>query len=189
MHAWPALLIAMIWVFWFAVWRLAARGAKPVERQESLGSRLSYLLPMLIVIALVMWQNWPGWLGLQLFDGNWLEYWISVAILLFGLILAVSARRMLGNNWSGRVSVKSGHELVRSGPYRRIRHPIYTGALLGLAGTALSSGKLSGFVGVLLAICALIYKLRIEERWMLAQFGADYREYQRTSWALVPFLY
>jgi protein-S-isoprenylcysteine O-methyltransferase Ste14 len=85
--------------------------------------------------------------------------------------------------------VKSGHELVRSGPYRWIRHPIYTGGLLGLLGTALASGKASGFLGVLLAVCALVYKLRIEERVMSAQFGDDYRKYRRASWALVPFVY
>jgi len=188
-HSWPAQLIAAIWVFWFVFWRFAARGAKPVEQQESIGSRLSYLVPMFIVIALVMWQDWPGWLGVQLFDGGWTEYWIAVAILLSGLSLAIRARNMLGDNWSGRVSVKSGHELIRSGPYRCLRHPIYTGALLGLLGTALASGKLSGFLAVLLASGTLLYKLRIEERCMLARFGDSYRQYRRVSWSLVPFLY
>jgi protein-S-isoprenylcysteine O-methyltransferase Ste14 len=189
MRAWPEDLIAAIWVFWFVFWRFAARGAKSVEQQESLGSRLSYLIPMLIVVALVMWQDWPGWLGVQLYDGGWVEYWVSVAVLVFGLILAVWARKLLGDNWSGRVSVKSGHELVRAGPYRWIRHPIYTGGLLGLLGTAMASGTVSGYLGVLLAVCALVYKLRIEERWMLAHFGDGYREYRRSSWALVPCIY
>jgi protein-S-isoprenylcysteine O-methyltransferase Ste14 len=61
--------------------------------------------------------------------------------------------------------------------------------LLGLLGTALASGKLSGFLGVLLAICALVYKLRIEERLMASQFGEQYGQYRRVSWALVPFVY
>jgi protein-S-isoprenylcysteine O-methyltransferase Ste14 len=189
MRAWPTELIAGIWVLWFVFWRFAARGGKPVEQQESIVSRLSYLLPMFVVIALVMWQDWPGWLGTRLYDGDWTEYWISVAMLVFGLMLAVWARSKLGDNWSGRVTVKTGHELVRSGPYRSIRHPIYTGGLLGLLGTALAAAKVSGFLGVLLAICALVYKLRIEERVMSAQFGDAYREYRRVSWALVPFLY
>jgi protein-S-isoprenylcysteine O-methyltransferase Ste14 len=189
MRAWPAELIAGIWIFWFVFWRFAARGAKQVEQQESIGSRLSYLVPMLIVIALVMWQSWPGWLGTQLYDGDWTEYWVGLAVLVFGLLLAVWGRRALGDNWSGRVTVKNDHELVRSGPYRRIRHPIYAGGLLGLLGTALASGKVSAFLGVMLAVCALVYKLRIEERWMLAQFGSVYRDYQRASWALVPLIY
>ena len=186
---WPTELIAGIWVVWFVFWRFAARGAKPDEQKESIGSRLSYLVPMLVVIALVMWQDWPGWLGAQLLDGGWTEYWISVSILAFGLFFAVWARKTLGDNWSGRITVKSGHELIRSGPYRWIRHPIYTGGLLGLIGTALASGKVSGFLGVLLAVGALVYKLRIEERVMSAQFGDQYREYRRASWALVPFFY
>jgi len=189
MRSWPTELILGIWVVWFVFWRFAARGAKPASQQETIGSRLSYLIPMLFVIALIAWQAWPGWLGTQLVDGGWTEYWISVAVLICGLMLAVWARRALGDNWSGRVSVKSGHELVRSGPYRYLRHPVYTGGLLGLLGTALASGKVSGFIAVSVALCALLYKLHIEERWMFAHFGDAYREYRRASWALVPLIY
>ena len=189
MRSWPTQLIIGIWLIWFVFWRFAARGAKADEQQESIGSRLSYLMPMMVVIVLMMWQPWPGWLGLDLIDGGWTVYWIGVALLLFGLLWAVWARHTLGSNWSGRISVKSGHELVRSGPYRWVRHPVYTGGLLGLLGSALASGKVSAFLGLLLAICALVYKLRIEERWMLTQFGDRYREYRRASWALLPFVY
>jgi protein-S-isoprenylcysteine O-methyltransferase Ste14 len=189
MQSWPTDLIIGIWVIWFVFWRFAARGTKPVEQQESIGSRLSYLLPMLIVVALMIWQRWPGWLGAQLIDRGWGEYWAGVAVLTFGLLWAVWARKTLGDNWSGRVTVKSGHDLVRSGPYRRVRHPVYTGGLLGLLGSALASGKASAWLGLMLAICALVYKLRIEERWMLTQFGDRYREYRRATWALLPFVY
>jgi protein-S-isoprenylcysteine O-methyltransferase Ste14 len=114
---------------------------------------------------------------------------VSVALIVAGLAWTVWARNTLGDNWSGRVTVKSGHELVRSGPYRWIRHPIYTGALLALLGSALASVKVSAFLGLTVAIGALVYKLRIEERWMLGRFGETYRAYQRASWALVPFIY
>jgi protein-S-isoprenylcysteine O-methyltransferase Ste14 len=70
-----------------------------------------------------------------------------------------------------------------------VRHPIYSGALLALLGSTLASGMVSAVLGWLLAVLALAYKLRIEERWMLAQFGEGYRDYQRASWALVPFIY
>ena len=189
MRAWPADLIIGIWVVWFVFWRFSARKVKPVEQQESIGSRLSYLLPMMLVIVLMLWQDWPGWLGAQLLDGGWPEYWASVALIVAGLTWTVWARKTLGDNWSGRVTVKTGHELVRSGPYRWLRHPIYTGALLALSGSALASGAAAGFVGLVVAICALVYKLRIEERWMLRQFGEAYRDYQRVSWALLPFIY
>jgi len=56
-------------------------------------------------------------------------------------------------------------------------------------GSALASGKASAWLGLMLAICALVYKLRIEERWMLTQFGDRYREYRRATWALLPFVY
>jgi protein-S-isoprenylcysteine O-methyltransferase Ste14 len=186
---WPTELIIGIWVVWFVFWRFAARGVKPVEQQESLGSRLSYLLPMLLVIALMLWQHWPGWLGARVFDAGWTQYWVSVALILAGLSWTVWGRKALGDNWSGRVTVKRDHELVRTGPYRWVRHPIYAGALLALLGSALASGTVSAFLGLLLATGALIYKLRIEERWMSSQFGEGYRDYQRASWALVPFIY
>jgi protein-S-isoprenylcysteine O-methyltransferase Ste14 len=189
MQSWPTQLIIGIWLTWFVFWRFAARGAKPDEQQESIGSRLSYLMPMIVVIVLMMWQRWPGWLGLPLIEGGWTVYWIGVGVLLSGLVWAVWARYTLGTNWSGRISVKSGHELVCSGPYRWVRHPVYTGGLLGLLGSALASGKVSAFLGLLLAIFALVYKLRIEERWMLMRFGDRYREYRRASWALLPFVY
>jgi protein-S-isoprenylcysteine O-methyltransferase Ste14 len=189
MQAWPVALIIGIWVVWFVFWRLAARGVKEVEQQESLGSRLSYLLPMLLVIALMSWQDWPGWLGAQLFNGGWTGYWIGVAIIVMGLAWTVWARKALGDNWSGRVTLKRDHELVRTGPYRWVRHPVYSGALLALLGSMLASGAVSALLGVLLAICALVYKLRIEERFMRVQFGDQYRDYQRVSWALLPFIY
>jgi protein-S-isoprenylcysteine O-methyltransferase Ste14 len=86
------------------------------------------------------------------------------------------------------VTVKVGHELVRTGPYRWVRHPIYTGFLLGLLGTALVRGQVRGFVGVVVLYVGLKMKSKIEERTMAGVFGAHYEDYSRSTGAIVPRL-
>jgi protein-S-isoprenylcysteine O-methyltransferase Ste14 len=95
---------------------------------------------------------------------------------------------VLGRNWSGRIAIKEDQQLVRAGPYRSIRHPIYTGGLIAILGTAVASGRISGFLGLALASAALGLKMRIEERWLIREFGDRYAEYRRTSWMVVPYL-
>ena len=80
-------------------------------------------------------------------------------------------------------------QLVQAGPYRRIRHPIYTGLLLAVIGSGLAAGRLYGLAAFALIALGLTWKLRIEERWMAAEFGERYEQYRRSSWALIPFVY
>ncbi len=106
-----------------------------------------------------------------------------------GLLLAVWARRLLGRNWSGRITLKVEHELIRSGPYRVVRHPIYTGLLGMYAGAAIVSGQLHALIGLALAVGAYLRKIRLEETNLLKGFGADYRTYRSETWALFPGLF
>jgi protein-S-isoprenylcysteine O-methyltransferase Ste14 len=101
-------------------------------------------------------------------------------------LFAAWARVTLGRNWSATITVKQDHDLITSGPYRFVRHPIYTGLLLGLAGIAVARGEWRGVLGVVLAFGAFWRKLRIEERWMREQFGGAYDEYSRRVAALIP---
>ncbi len=188
MDAWPAWLVASIWVVWFAFWRFAATGSTAPAERESAWSRASYLLPMLLVIVLMIGPSWPPWLEHRLIPGGWVRYWIGVVVLTLGLGFTVWARRVLGKNWSGRIAIKEDQQLVRAGPYRSIRHPIYTGGLIAILGTAVASGRISGFLALGLASAALGLKIRIEERWLMKEFGDRYAEYRRTSWMLVPYL-
>jgi protein-S-isoprenylcysteine O-methyltransferase Ste14 len=94
-----------------------------------------------------------------------------------------------GGNWSSEVMIKTDHQLVRYGPYRLVRHPIYT-AILGLAfGTAFVSGRIVSMLGAAGFTYVYVRKLRIEERALGATFGSDWEDYCRRSWALVPWLY
>jgi protein-S-isoprenylcysteine O-methyltransferase Ste14 len=101
------------------------------------------------------------------------QLWITnlgIAITAAGLLFAIWARAYLGGNWSGTVTVKVGHQLIRTGPYRWVRHPIYSGMILAMIGTALSLGQLRGLTAVVLLWIGFTIKSRIEERFMTATF-------------------
>ena len=106
-----------------------------------------------------------------------------------GLALTVWARLVLGTNWSGSVTVKQDHTLVRRGPYRMVRHPIYTGLLLAFAGSALARGEWRGLLAVLIAWLALWRKWRLEERWMAETFGPAYSDYAARTPAIFPRIF
>jgi protein-S-isoprenylcysteine O-methyltransferase Ste14 len=108
-------------------------------------------------------------------------------LVLVGLIIAIYARAALGGNWSARVSLKENHELIQSGPYRVIRHPIYSGLLLMILGTALLTGQMSAFIALVICFAGFWMKLRQEEA-LLKQHLPGYPEYMRRTKALVPFL-
>lgn len=115
-------------------------------------------------------------------------FWIGAVLLLAGLLFSVAARRHLGGNWSSRVTVKQDHTLTRSGPYRLVRHPIYTGLLLAVLGNAIALGEWRGLVALALFCAAFLRKIQIEERFMLEQFGDAYMRYRKEVAALVPGL-
>jgi protein-S-isoprenylcysteine O-methyltransferase Ste14 len=114
--------------------------------------------------------------------------WLAVALVALGLGFSALARAWLGGNWSGTVTVKQGHELIRSGPYALVRHPIYSGMLLALIGSALMVGKWRALIGLALIVVSFVHKLKIEERFMAQEFGEDYARYREEVAMLVPFL-
>jgi protein-S-isoprenylcysteine O-methyltransferase Ste14 len=113
----------------------------------------------------------------------------GVAMTAAGLLFAIWARFHLGRNWSAIVTLKEDHELVRSGPYRWIRHPIYTGYLTAVLGIAIVAETGDGFIGFAIILVALVFKMRREERLLTAEFGEQYRQFHRETVALVPFVY
>ena len=105
-----------------------------------------------------------------------------------GLGFSIWARRHLGRNWSVSVVVKEDHTLVRSGPYARVRHPIYTGILLALVGTVVAIGEWRGLAALALALLAFAWKSRAEEERMRETFP-EYEQYRRETASLIPFVY
>ena len=113
---------------------------------------------------------------------------IGVALLALGLAFSVWARRHLGRNWSAHVVVKEDHALIRTGPYRHVRHPIYTGILLAMLGMAVAIGEWRTLVGFAFMVLSFAMKSREEESRMRETFP-EYGEYERGTAALIPFVY
>jgi len=181
-------LIALLWLAWALYWSLAALGSRPTLRRESLGSRLTHLVPLTAGGVLLAWRDVP-WaaLTMRLWPQSPTLYWSGVLVLATGLAFAIWARVHLGGNWSGAVTVKQGHELVRSGPYAHVRHPIYTGLLTAVLGTAIASGTVRVALAFAIIAAALVRKLRAEEALMRATFPGAYERYRAVVPALIPF--
>lgn len=180
----PLWISAALWIAFQIYWTAAAKNASAAARSESPRSRQFH--QMLLNGALILlFARIPGTTRRMLPA--------STAIVVAGLLLhvgfvllAVWARRHLGRHWSGAITAKVGHELVRSGPYRRLRHPIYT-AMVGMTvATALVSGELHAALAVVLMVAAYVRKIRLEEQNLRTLFGAEYEDYCKSSWALVP---
>jgi protein-S-isoprenylcysteine O-methyltransferase Ste14 len=113
---------------------------------------------------------------------------MGAALTIAGLLFAVWAREHLGRNWSHSVTIKQGHELITTGPYTAVRHPIYTGILIGFLGMAIAISQVRGFIAFALMFLGFWVKLRLEEQWMRTQFGESYATYSQKTAALVPYL-
>jgi protein-S-isoprenylcysteine O-methyltransferase Ste14 len=182
-------LIPLIWVLWFAYWMEAARRTGQNKRAEHPASRLVHVALTVLAFALV---GLPGLrigpLGLPFLISGKAPFFAGVIILASGLAFAVWARRHLGRYWSGTVTLKDSHRLIRTGPYAIVRHPIYTGITTGMIGTAVALGEVRGLVAVAVLLAAYLRKIRIEETWLTAEFGDEYRVYRREVKALIPWV-
>jgi protein-S-isoprenylcysteine O-methyltransferase Ste14 len=181
--------VLALWIAWAVYWGVAAYGAKANQRVESPLSRASHMIPLLIAFWLIWRDSLPGnFLGGRFLPALPAVYWTGVVLVALGLGFAVWARRVIGRNWSGIVTVKRDHELVRSGPYRWVRHPIYTGLLVAFVGSAIARGEWRGVLAVLIVFVSFWNKLRLEERWMIETFGDAYLRYREEVRALIPFV-
>ena len=182
-------LIPAMWLLWLAYWVLAGRNNKATLRRENRLSRLSHYGPLVLGGALSGIPNSAGPALEQPFNAVTLAWLLAAtALVAAGLGFSALARIRLGRNWSAQVTVKQNHELIRSGPYALVRHPIYAGALLALLGTAISVDKWRAVLGFVLIVMAFIRKLTIEERFMGEQFGEAYARYRAEVPALIPFV-
>ena len=189
MHYFYQYLFLALWIIWALYWWISAGDVKQTVWREPLISRLLHILPLAIA-SILLWVPELPVLGLnwRLIPATAPLFWVCAALTASGLLICVWARRVLGRNWSGTVTLKADHELITGGPYAYVRHPIYTGLLLAFFGSALARGDGRGLLALLLVTLALWRKLRIEERGMRSQFGSAYSDYAERVAALIPFL-
>lgn len=178
-----------LWIAFLVIWMIWASRTKAVERREGISSRLSYSLLTVAAAYMMFADNVPrAWLLIPIVPAAAWVRGLGVPITAAGIAFAVWARAYLGGNWSSSVTVKVDHQLVRNGPYRWVRHPIYSGLILGMLGTALARGQVRGLVAVALLYAGFKIKSKIEEQAMISTFGLEYDEYSRTTGAIVPRL-
>ena len=184
----PVVWIAFL-VYWQIIWARTAN-RKTVQRLEPAASRILRAFTFLIVIALFMVPRIPlRWLYFQLWAMGLWAFWIGAAVTVSGLLFAVWARLHLRSNWSRAVTIKQDHELITTGPYALVRHPIYTGILIGFLGSAIALSQVRGLVALGLVFLVFWAKFHMEEKWMHSQFGEMYSDYSQKTAALVPFLF
>jgi protein-S-isoprenylcysteine O-methyltransferase Ste14 len=181
---------AVLWLSWLAYWIVASRDVKATRRHEPRLSRLLHVaLILLAAILLAFHAHRMGWLNERFLRATMIAYWAGLLMLAAGVAVAVWARCTLGRNWSGTVTVKEGHELIRSGPYRFVRHPIYSSLLLAILGTAIAIGEWRALVAFVAIIAAFVIKIRTEERFMRETFAGEYARYRAEVPALIPFIF
>jgi protein-S-isoprenylcysteine O-methyltransferase Ste14 len=180
-------LAAALWIVLTIYWTAAAQKAAPAKRTESRESRRLHA-SLLYASLLLLFVPLPG-LRARFVPLRPMIVAAGLAVQIGAFLLAMWARRYLGRNWSGAISANVDHQLIRTGPYRLLRHPIYSGLIGMYVGTALVSGELHALIAVGIIVAAYWRKIRMEERHLVTLFGPDYDDYRRRSWALIPGLF
>lgn len=181
-------IIAGCWTIFLLFWTVSAFFVKPtVERLKSSAAIRGAIVLAIVIVLLLARRGY----ALRLFPlpPTALRSGVAAVICVLGLLLALWARVTLGRNWSATVTFKEGHELIRTGPYGLVRHPIYTGFLLMIIGTVIFIGRIEGVILVAVVTAGFWIKLRAEERLMATHFPTEYAAYKAKTKALIPFVF
>ena len=176
------IVITVGWVAFWGYWLVSAANIKTAQTgwNRFIGVRVGMIVLVVILVRFAGFSPRKATENLAL-------AWCGLAVWLLGLALAVWARLYIGRNWGMPMSRKDDPDLVTSGPYHLIRHPIYTGIILGLIGTALAVSLFGLIVAAVLA-AYFVYSALNEERYMTGLFPDAYPEYKRHSKMLIPFV-
>lgn len=184
-----AYLIDVPWIIFLAYWLLASLRVNKIERHEPSGEKL-----LRIAAALLAWfllsSDDPrfGILNRRFLPWSYWIFELGAALTWAGVAFAIWARVHIGRYWSASVALKAGHELIRTGPYSRIRHPIYTGMLMAVAGTALAVGRYRGIAAFAIILAGFVWKSKREEALLAGQFGTAFDEHRRHTGFFLPRL-
>jgi protein-S-isoprenylcysteine O-methyltransferase Ste14 len=177
------IIIGVGWIVFWAYWLVMAATAKAGRSRwtQFAAIRVGLILVILLLIRLRVLK------GHQTATRDPWLLGIGLAIFVLGLALAVWARVYLGRNWGMPMSQKADPELVTTGPYEKIRHPIYTGIILGMVGTAIAV-SVYWLIAVVFLGAYFIYSAVIEERTMAKAFPAAYPPYKGATKMLIPYV-
>jgi len=181
-------IISTCWIIFLVYWVVSAFKVKVTAEPQSLPSALAHRIPVGLGWFLMVYRGFPPPMNTLLTPHTNGVMAFGVLVCLFGLLVTLWARWTLAGNWSSDVTFKQNHELVRTGPYRLARHPIYTGLLLMCLGTAMNAGHLRSWIAVVVIGVGFWIKLSQEEQLLLRHFPDSYPAYRKQVKALVPFV-
>ena len=189
-HVLASRIVGGSWVIFGAFWAIAAFTTKKTVYRQSFAQRAAWQA-IVIAGALVFFNapREPYPLNAFFLPQTVAVAFVAAALCICGLALAIWARVVIGKNWSARVTLKENHELIQRGPYRLVRHPIYTGLLLMSLGTALLIGRLGALAAWILFVVSFWIKAGQEETLMLQQFPMGYAAYRQRVKRIVPFIF
>lgn len=183
-HSGPIWVVYALWLFLIAYLSVSAIGAK----RDTESHLLQSFALLFAIIAAFLLPRLPLFSFVNFAPVGRVATGLGLTLTILGAALLVWARQCLGSNWSQTVSAKQGHELVTSGPYRFVRHPMYAGGLVACIGSAIVAGGAFIFLLVLLGFLFL-WRVGAEDRLMAQQFPDEYPTYKSRTWALIPFIY
>ena len=183
MHA-VAIVILVVWIAFWIYWLAAA---SDVKGGRTRWGRFVGVRMVLVLLALLLLRTRAFKGGQTITRDPWLQA-IGLVVFLSGLALAIWARRYLGRNWGMPMTEKVDPDLVTTGPYRRVRHPIYSGIILAMIGTAIAVSWY-WLLAVILLGAYFVYSAVNEERYMAGLFPDAYPDYKRATKMLVPFVF
>lgn len=189
-------IIADLWLAVGAVYLFTAFRVKPAARPPNSGQRMRVLLMLAEFLILsfgagLLFSESPH---VALLNSRYLPavpgiIGLGIALTAAGCAFSIVARLSLGQNWSGTATIKQDHELVHSGPYRLVRHPIYTGCLIAAIGTAIAFGETRDLLALPIIVVGFWLKLHSEERLLMRNFGDRYAAYRReVPGAIIPYI-
>jgi protein-S-isoprenylcysteine O-methyltransferase Ste14 len=176
----------VILVLWIAFWVYWLAAASDVKGGRTLWGRFVGVRVVLVLLALLLIRTRAFRGGQTITKDPWLQA-IGLVVFLSGLALAIWARRYLGRNWGMPMTEKIDPELVTTGPYSRVRHPIYSGIILAMIGTAIAVSWY-WLLAVILLGAYFVYSAVNEERYMAGLFPDTYPAYKGSTKMLVPFV-
>lgn len=179
-------LTIFLWVFVILYWIVSARNADKEHKGSEtfsfiklIGSALVMYVPLLI----------GGFIATQLFTPTFTSELLGTVLCSVGILIMILARQALGKNWSGDVVIQQKHSLSKTGPYKYVRHPIYSGGLLAVFASAIVIGQIFGFVWALFGAFGLSMKVKQEEDLLTKQFPNKYPLYKKQVKKLIPFIW
>lgn len=187
--SWRPDWIGIAWIIFLVFWFAASLRVRRMSRDEPPAEKWARIL-LMVAAFILLDQNNPqfGVLNKRFVPYSDRLYTVAAALTWIGIGFAIWARYHIGKYWSATVALREGHELIRTGPYSRVRHPIYTGMLLAVLGTALAVGRYRAIVAFVVVLIGFIWKSRKEEALLSGQFGPAFEEHRRHTGFFLPRL-